>query len=105
MVNSASNWAVIGNEFSSISIGFFLVRYFLISLSYDSNEVDLLYCFSYDTLTIYDGGSITSPMIGKYCDSIPPTIITTSNEVFIHFQTNAVFTESGFKMEYNATSN
>ena len=63
------------------------------------------YCFSYDTLTIYDGGSITSPMIGEYCDSIPPTIITTSNEVFIHFQTNAVFTESGFIMEYNATSN
>ena len=48
---------------------------------------------------------MTSPIIGEYCDSIPSTIVTTSNEVFIRFQTNAVYTEAGWKMEYNAISN
>jgi len=41
--------------------------------------------------------------IGEYCDLVPPTIITTSNEVLIHFQTNAIYTEAGFRMVYNAT--
>ena len=54
---------------------------------------------------MYDGGSMTSPMIGEYCDSTPPDIITTSNEIFVHFYTNVVFTDIGFKMMYNPTGN
>ena len=54
---------------------------------------------------MYDGGSITSPMIGIYCDSTPPDIITTGNEIFVHFVTNTWGTAIGFKMMYNPTSN
>ena len=61
---------------------------------------------SYDSLTIYDGGSSTSPMMGKYCgDSIPPSHVSSSNEVLIHFQSNNWNTEAGFKMEYNPIGN
>ena len=63
------------------------------------------YCFSWDKLTMYDGGSITSPMIGEYCDSTPPDIITTSNEIFVHFLTSPYWTDIGFKLMYNPTSN
>ena len=54
-------------------------------------------------MTIYDGlyGPGT-PMIGKYCgDSIPPSHISSSNEVSIYFQSDVSVTSAGFKMEYN----
>ena len=53
---------------------------------------------------MYDGGSMTSPMIGEYCDSTPPDIITTSNEIVVHFYTDPYWTDIGFKMMYNPTS-
>jgi hypothetical protein len=54
---------------------------------------------------MYDGGSISSPVIGEYCDSTPPYITTTSNEIFIHYLTNPSGTDLGFKLMYNPTSN
>ncbi len=54
---------------------------------------------------MYDGGSMTSAIIGKYCDSTPPDVITTSNEIFVHFETNGGNTDVGFKMTYAPTSN
>ena len=54
---------------------------------------------------MYDGGSMTSPMIGEYCDSTPPDIITTGNEIFVHFYTGPSYTDIGFKLMYNPTSN
>ena len=65
-----------------------------------------LYIFSYDSLTIYDGGSNTSPMLGDpYCgDSLPPGQISSSNQLFFHFHSNYISTATGFKLEYNATS-
>jgi hypothetical protein len=62
--------------------------------------------FSYDSLTIYDGGSSTSSMMGKYCGySIPPSHVSSSNEVLIHFHSDQYTVEAGFKMEYNPTGN
>ena len=64
------------------------------------------YLFSWDSLTIYDGGSSTSPMMGKYCGaSIPPSHISSSKEIMVHFETDSYNgNENGFKMEYNPTS-
>ena len=43
-------------------------------------------------------------MIGKYCgDSIPPSYVSSSNEILIHFQSDGGETHSGFQMEYNPT--
>ena len=57
-----------------------------------------------DKLTMYDGGSMTSPMIGEYCYSTPPDIITTRNQIFVHFETSYIDTGIGFKLMYNSTS-
>ena len=54
---------------------------------------------------MYDGSSMTSPMIGEFCDSTPPDIITMSNEIFVNFATNHYGTDIGFKMMYNPTGN
>ena len=41
-------------------------------------------------------------MMGKYCgDSIPPSHVSSSNEVLIQFQSDGTETEAGFKLEYN----
>ena len=50
-----------------------------------------------------------SPILGKYCGaSIPQSQISSSNEIFIHFESDGVVTigvtESGFKLEYDPTS-
>ena len=53
-------------------------------------------------MTIYDGASSTSPMMGEYCgDSILPSHVSSSNEVLVHFQSDDSVTYGGFKMEYN----
>ena len=62
-----------------------------------------------DSLTIYDGGSNTSPMMGKYCSQggtcgngltcgIPPSHSSSSNDILIHLQS---IEYSGFQIEYN----
>ena len=60
-------------------------------------------CFSsYDSLTVYDGGSSSSSMMGKYCgDSIPPSHVSLSNQVLIQFHSDEAETETGFQIEYN----
>ena len=64
------------------------------------------YFFSYDSLTIYDGGSSTSPMMGKYCgNSIPPSHVSASNGVLIQFYSDEITVGAGFKMEYNPMGN
>ena len=53
-------------------------------------------------MTIYDGGSSTSPMIGKYCgDSIPLSHVSSSKNTLVHFQSDTSVTYTGFQMEYN----
>ena len=41
-------------------------------------------------------------MMGKYCgDSIPPSSVSSNNDVLIHLYSNDYGTEAGFKMEYH----
>ena len=65
-------------------------------------KVNDLFFFSWDSLTIYDGNSSTSPMMGMYCDdSIPPSHVSSTNEIFIHFQSD--IWGASFQMAYNTT--
>ena len=65
--------------------------------------------FSFDFLIIYDGGSTTSPMMGKYCgDSIPPSHISSSKQIMVRFVTNyhnLAMDYNGFELAYNPASN
>ena len=61
----------------------------------------------YDYLGIYDGSSSKSPMIGEYYGaSLPPRIISSSNEVFIKFDTyvEKISDHKGFMLEYHPNS-
>ena len=62
--------------------------------------------FRHDSLTIFDGGTNTSPKLGNpYCgDSLPSSQISSRNHLFIYFHSDRLNTGTGFKLEYNATS-
>ena len=61
--------------------------------------------FSYDSLTIYDGDSTSSPILGTYCgNTIPPTHISSGNEVLVHFDTDSSATRTGFQLEHQQLS-
>ena len=56
-------------------------------------------------MTIYDGDSSASPLIGPYCStSPPPNFISSSNKTFIHFKTDESTKRTGFELEYKAIS-
>ena len=55
-----------------------------------------------DSLTIYDVPSSKAPMMGNYCGfSIPPSHVSSSNEILIRFQSDEGDIDGGFQMEYN----
>ena len=73
-------------------------------LTVQSEKQTICFFSYYDSLTIYDGGSITSPMMGRYCGFSIPNIhkSSSSNEILIHFETNHNDVNNiGFKIEYN----
>ena len=82
----------------------------LIEITFNSFDVDgTPSCNpSFDALTIYDGNSNESPLIGTYCNvgSVPPSSqISSNNEVFIHFHTDGYQdNDNGFKLEYHPYS-
>ena len=59
--------------------------------------------FRFDSLTIYDGGSTTSDLIGKLCgNSLPPgQILSSTHELLFHFQTDFSGVYDGFHIDYS----
>ena len=57
---------------------------------------------SYDWLEVRDGKASNSRLIGKYCgESIPPSSMTTGNNLFIRFRNDGHSDiRTGFKMLY-----
>ena len=64
------------------------------------------FIFSYDdSLTLYDGDSDAAPMIGMYCgQTLPPSFVSSKNEIFMHFQSDDHGSNNGFKLKYEAYS-
>ena len=71
---------------------------------YDSNQIFMT--SSCDSLTIHDGVSNASPMFGNpHCgDTLPQSNISSSNHLLILFHSDHLYTGTGFKLEYSATS-
>ena len=71
-----------------------------------SVTINLVSYFSYDSLTIYDGSSTSSDLIGKFCgNALPPDqILSSTHELLLHFKTNDAGTYDGFHIEYSSLS-
>lgn len=57
-----------------------------------------------DYLLVYDGGSSSSPLIGTYSgSSLPATVTTTTNNLYMRFITDASGGSYGFVARYQGT--
>lgn len=69
-----------------------------IKISFDEINTEL----NNDIITIYDGNSITSPVLGVYSgNTIPATIYSTAKQVLVRFQTNGSVSSKGWQLNYS----
>ena len=56
---------------------------------------------SADFVSVYDGGSVSSPLIRKMSgSSLPPPIISSSNNLYVKFSSDGSNTYDGFEAVY-----
>jgi hypothetical protein len=57
-----------------------------------------------DYLDIYDGPSLNSPRVGRYCGANRPFPVTSSgSKLYIRFKTNSALEFKGFKAVFNSS--
>ncbi|CAL1548987.1 unnamed protein product, partial [Lymnaea stagnalis] len=49
-----------------------------------------------DYLKIYDGKYTSAPLLGTFCDTAPPKIISTTNAMLLVFKTDGSIISIGF---------
>ena len=60
---------------------------------------------SYDSLTVFDGASNASPLIGRFCGYLPPGPITsTGNMLHLQFTSDYIISAKGFLANYTTGS-
>lgn len=71
-----------------------------IKLSFDRFETE----DNHDFVTVYDGSSTTSPVLGTFSGAtIPPEVTATGGTMLIHFESNGGATFAGFKASYSTS--
>ncbi|KAH9509816.1 hypothetical protein Btru_045275 [Bulinus truncatus] len=68
-----------------------------ITLSFQSYDVEGC---PYDYIEVYDGNSTKSKLIGRYCDTIPNTIMSTGNSLHVVFTSDTSENQKGFLASY-----
>lgn len=59
---------------------------------------------NFDYVAIYNGGNLSSPLIGKFCgESLPPMIISKTNQLVVHFRTDYSVHKGGFSAAFSTT--
>lgn len=51
-----------------------------------------------------NGASERSPLVGKYCSSAPPALISVTNELYIRFKTDSSRGGRGFALQWDSAS-
>ncbi|XP_048082182.1 CUB and sushi domain-containing protein 1 [Ursus arctos] len=78
-------WKIIVTEGSGIQIQ-------VISFATEQN---------WDSLEIYDGGDMTAPRLGSFSGTTVPALLnSTSNQLYLHFQSDISVAAAGFHLEY-----
>ena len=57
----------------------------------------------YDFVSVRDGGTTESPLVGRYCGhSLPPSHLSTGNQLVIRFKSDHSVSHEGFRASYRA---
>ncbi|GAB4298661.1 MAG: T9SS type A sorting domain-containing protein [Marinilabiliales bacterium] len=75
-------------------------------VSFDVEPGDAGYC-NYDYVAVYDGSSLASPLIGKFCNTTgnPGTITTSGGAVLIRQYSDSYVEGAGFQMNWTCLEN
>ena len=66
-------------------------------------EFLFLVIFRYDFVSVRDGGTTQSPLVGRYCGhSLPPSHLSTGNQLVIRFKSDHSVSHEGFRASYRA---
>lgn len=78
-----------------------------IDLNFDLFDVESHANCNYDYLEVYDGNTVNSPLIGRYCNgTLPPSIIqSTGNALTIKFFSDLGLTRAGYVYNWTCKSN
>jgi hypothetical protein len=57
--------------------------------------------FSYDFVSVRDGRTTDSPLVGRYCGhTLPPNYLSQGNELLIRFKSDHSVSHEGFSISY-----
>ena len=78
-----------------------------VSLTFLSFDVEQEANCNYDYVEVYDGNSILSPLIGRYCNGTPPpsSINSTGGALLVKFFSDNTVTKSGFVYYWTCETN
>ncbi|XP_044150585.1 LOW QUALITY PROTEIN: cubilin [Bufo gargarizans] len=57
-----------------------------------------------DYVEIRDGGYETSPLFGRFCNEVPPVIISHSNKLWVKFRSDSTYTYDGFEAHWESAA-
>ncbi|XP_038652379.1 cubilin [Scyliorhinus canicula] len=75
----------------------------VVTLNFISLDIEDATNCSHDYLEVQDGSVVDSPLIGKYCGTIiPPIVRSTQSSMFIKFKTDSNISKPGFQAAYGS---
>ncbi|XP_078540816.1 embryonic protein UVS.2-like [Lissotriton helveticus] len=92
---------------SNMDCGFYIMAPagYKVSLTFTSFAVEPDSSCSFDSLSIFDGAKITSPLIGKYCGSkLVPPVTSTGSSLLLQFHSDDSLNMKGFQATYTFVS-
>ena len=56
-----------------------------------------------DNVAVYDGTNNSAPLLGRFCGhTLPGVVVSSTNSLFVSFQTDRYLTKDGFIIKYMA---
>uniref|UniRef100_A0A8B9GL35 Cubilin n=1 Tax=Amazona collaria TaxID=241587 RepID=A0A8B9GL35_9PSIT len=76
----------------------------VVSLKFNSFQLELSPSCYKDYVAVYDGSDTHAPLLGKFCGStLPPNITSSSNNLFLVFNTDFFGADRGWKASFRET--
>lgn len=73
-----------------------------IQLNFHTLHIEAHADCAYDFLAVYDGNTVESPLLEKFCNiSTPEPLLTPKNEILLHFHSDDDNSDRGFQISYN----
>ncbi|MCJ8728547.1 hypothetical protein PDJAM_G00005700 [Pangasius djambal] len=76
----------------------------IIELKFNSFHLEASSTCAFDYVAAYDGPNTLAPLLGRFCGSVlPPTIRSSTNQMFVVFKTDASVAAEGWRATYRET--